>query len=413
VPILGTYQSLALSFANLRTLHQRPVASLIAVVGFAGVTVLLVGLLAIRQGALAMFASSGRDNVAIVRAGESRWEAMSTLSENLALAVERMKGVARSDAGPLVSREQVAGGLIRLFPNERRRGLTTVTGRGVSSMAPLMRDQFRFLSGRFFASGLHEAVVGRALAEQFGVKVGDDIKVRQANLKVVGIFSSGGGIAEMEVWLDRKVLAGLMAGPAAPGAGEPAIFSSSLWVRLTGTSGLRELNDSLSADKSGEVAKSRVHAVSERQFLSQQSEDIVSRTTKAALAVGLVMGIGALFGAINTMYAAVAARSREIATLRAVGFQRLPIAVSIMCEGLSLSLVGALLGTAIALAVLSQLTLYIYNEGSQANIVVHFLPTTGSMAWAVGYVVLLGLLSSVLPCVRALRAPIPQGLFAS
>ncbi len=243
--------------------------------------------------------------------------------------------------------------------------------------------------------------------------MGDEIRVRQTNLKVVGIFSSGGSVAEMEAWLDRKVLAGLMAGPAAPGAGEPATFSSTLWVELAGPNGLRELNASLAADRSGEVQRSRVHAVSERQFLTQQSEGLVSRMTKAALAVGFVMGIGALFGAINSMYAAVAARSREIATLRAVGFQRVPIAASIMCEGLSLSLVGALLGTAVALVVLSQLTLYIYNEGSQANIVVHFLPTTGSMAWAIGYSVLLGLLSSVLPCIRALRAPIAQGLFAS
>ncbi len=160
------------------------------------------------------------------------------------------------------------------------------------------------------------------------------------------------------------------------------------------------------------MKRTKIHVVTERQLLSVQSHDLVERAAKAAIAVGLVMGIGALFGAINTMYAAVAHRSREIATLRALGFQSFPVALSVMSEALALSLCGALIGTALAVAVIRQLAFSVWNNGASSNITLHFAPTPGAVFIALGYVVLLGVISSILPSMRALRGSIPAGLFA-
>src|SRR5262249_19192565 len=154
-------------------------------------------------------------------------------------------------------------------------------------------------------------------------------------------------------WLDKKVYEALVMRPAMQGPPPPESFdpNSILWVKLDGATGLRRLSDAIAASTTPAMKSSKIRATTEREFLAAQSRDLVGRATKAALAVGLVMGLGALFGAINTMYAAVAHRSREIATLRAVGFQAFPVAVSVMAEALALSLLGALIGAALAVLV--------------------------------------------------------------
>jgi putative ABC transport system permease protein len=156
----------------------------------------------------------------------------------------------------------------------------------------------------------------------------------------------------------------------------------------------------------------KVHVLTERQFLSAQSKGLIERATKAAIAVGLVMGVGALFGAINTMYAAVAHRSREIATLRALGFQSFPVALSVMSEALVLGLGGGLIGVGLALVAIQNLQFNVYNSGASANVALHFDATPTIIFVALGYVLLLGVISSILPCMRALRGSITAGLFA-
>lgn len=404
-------QSLVLSAANIRSIPTRAPASLVAILGFAGVTAILVVLLSAREGVRMLYTLGGRDDVAIVKAGDTTWEGMGIMDERVALNISRMPGIRASASGPVISRELVANGFVRLISASTRAG-TQVTGRGVTPIAFELRRTFRLLSGRRFGTGRHEVIVGRALARQYGLKEGDEVRAGRMTLVIVGIFASEGSAAELEVWMDKPVMQSLMIGPIPPGAPPIGELTSSLWVRLESAGALGQLNQALQKDQTEVVKQQHIHAVTERAFLSAQAKGLVERTTKAATAVGLVMGIGALFGAINTMYAAIAHRSREIATLRAIGFQSVPIAASVMSEALLLSLVGALLGWGVAALVLRDVMLGTFNESSGSFIALSFVPTVAVGATAVAYALVLGLLSSVLPCLRALRGPIPAGLFA-
>ena len=408
---MSVTQSLVLSAANVRSIPTRAPASLVAILGFAGVTAILVVLLSAREGIRTLYTLSGRDDVAIVKGADTTWEGMGIMPDAVALNIARMPGIARGTDGPLISRELTSTGVVRLLAAGSR-GDTRASGRGVTPAAFGMRREFRLLSGRRFNTGRHEAIVGRALAQQHGLREGSEVRVGRYNLTIVGIFASAGSVAELEVWMDKPVLQGLMIGPTPPGAPPIGELTSSIWVKLDGAGALPRLNKALANDQSEVAKRLRIRAVTERSFLSAQSKGLLERTTRAATAVGFVMGIGALFGAINTMYAAVAHRSREIATLRALGFQSLPIASSVMAEALMLSLAGALIGWAIAAFILRDVTLSTFNEGSGAGIALSFMPTPAVGAVAITYALALGLLSSVLPCLRALRGPIPAGLFA-
>jgi len=408
---LSVNQSLVLSAANVRSIPTRAPASLVAILGFAGVTAILVVLLSAREGIRTLYALSGRDEVAIVRGVDSTWEGMAIMPDTVAVNIARMPGIARDKSGPLISLEFAAPAAVQLMTAGSRAAIR-VTGRGVTSAAFGMRREFRLLSGRRFGTGRHEVIVGRALAKEYGLREGDEVRVGRHMLKVVGVFASAGNVAELEAWIDKPVLQGLVIGPTPPGAPPIGELTSSIWVKLDGPGALSQLNKALAEDQSEVVKRLHIRAQTERAFWSAQSKGLVERATRSAATVGFVMGIGALFGAINTMYAAVAHRSREIATLRALGFQSLPIAFSVMAEALMLSLAGGLVGWAIAAIVLRDVTLATFNEGTGSSIVMSFMPTASVGATAAAYALALGLLSSVLPCLRALRGPIPAGLFA-
>lgn len=233
------------------------------------------------------------------------------------------------------------------------------TGRGVTPAAFELRPQLKIIEGRRFAPGRYEVIAGRAVAEQFGVQVGSDVRMRNATLTVVGLFEDRGRVAEMEIWGDKAVFETLSSPAGAQGSGSAFEQTSVLWVKLT-PGGLSALNGAIASSTTELMKSLRVRAVSERQFLRAQSNGLIAQATKAAIAVGLVMGAGALFGAINTMYAAVAHRSREIATLRALGFQSLPIAISVISETLLLGLAGALIGVSLALIATHNLAFTLY-----------------------------------------------------
>jgi putative ABC transport system permease protein len=408
---LSVNQSLVLSAANVRSIPTRAPASLVAILGFAGVTAILVVLLSAREGVRMLYTLAGRDEVAIVTGGDSTWEGMAIMPESVALNIVRMPGIARDKNGPVISQEFTAPAAAQVFAAGSRAAIRA-SARGVTAAAFGMRRDFRLLSGRRFGTGKHEVIVGRALAKEYGLHEGEEMRVGRYMLKIVGVFAASGSVAELEAWTDKPVLQGLVIGPTPPGAPSIGELTSSIWVRLDGAGGLERLNKALADDQLDIVKRLHIRAQTERSFWSAQSKGLVESTTRAASAVGLVMGIGALFGAINTMYAAVAHRSREIATLRALGFQSLPIASSVMAEALMLSLVGALIGWLVAALVLKDVTMSTFNEGSGSPITLSFMPTSGVGATAVTYALALGLLSSVLPCLRALRGPIPAGLFA-
>ncbi len=412
---MSVRQSLVLSWASVCAMRTRATSSLIAVLGFAGVSAMLIVLLAGRQGLRAIYVLAGQDDVAIVTggpAGNASYESGSVIVPQVAIEIERMPGIAHTAEGALISRELVEMAIRLPSPAPGRVG-TTVTGRGVTPFAFEVRPRLRIVAGRRFGSGKYEAIVGRALANQYGIHIGSEVRARRATLEVVGLFENGGGVAEMEVWCDKAVMQTAFFGHASsPGSAPQPEQTSVLWVRLTGPGGLAELRHAIASSPLQMMRTFKVQVRSQREFLRAQSNGLVERAMKAAIAVGLVMGLGALFGAINTMYAAVAHRSREIATLRALGFESPPVAISVVSEALLLSLAGGLVGAALALLAIHDLDFTIYNNGAETNLAVQFLPTAGTALIALGYVLLLGMASSILPCLRALRCPIPVGLFA-
>jgi putative ABC transport system permease protein len=407
-------QSLLLSWANVQSIPARAMASIVAVLGFAGVAGILVVLLSLREGIRATYAPSGGEDVAIVRSGDSSWEAASFMPEDVVLPITRMPGIATTAAGPAVSRELVNTGVVRLYSKESSYPIANATARGMTPLGFEFRPGFHLVDGRLFQQGKLEVIVGRTLAREYGVTEGSEVRIASSKLTVAGIFTTNGGVADLEVWLDKRVMQGLMQGmmraPSAANAPPMPDLSSTLRIRLAGPGSLDQLNSALLAEKSAAVSRLHIRAVTERAFLREQSADLIAGATKGASIVGLVMGAGALFGAINTMYAAVASRSREIATLRALGYASRPIAISVMTEALLLSLAGAAVGIALAALAIQRLTLSTFNL--TGPVILHFTPTAAVAVVALSYALLLGGLSSLLPCVRALRAPIPEGLFA-
>ncbi len=405
-------QSLALSRASVFALHTRALSSLIAILGFAGVSSVLLVILSGRQAISVMYALTGWDDLGIITANNASYEGASLIPLPVVFAIERMPGIAHSSGGMAISKELVRPGSVRFLVGDDGRVGPTVTGRGVTRMAFEIRPRLRVVEGRNFRTGLFEVIIGRRLARHFGIRLGSEVRVRTATLKVVGIFESGGDATEMEVWLDKGVLESLLS-QSKSSDGAPAVEQISvLWVKLSGSSGLEQLNHAIATSTLGLMKAFNIHAQSEREFLRAQGGDLLEHASKAAIAVGFVMGIGALFGAMNTMYGVVAQRSREIATLRAIGFQAFSIAISVVNEALLLSLIGGLAGTALALLATNDLVFTIYNSDAGMNLVLQFLPSARLSFIALGYVLALGAISSILPCVRALRCPIPAGLFA-
>ena len=404
-------QSLVLSSVNVRAMLTRATSSFIAILGFAGVSTMLVVLLSGREALQAMYDLAGRDDIAVVRAGDATYEGESVIPPGIALEIERMPGIEHNDNGAPVSKELVRGA--RLLPEDSDRLGVSLPFRGVTDRAFEVHPQLRILTGRRFASGKYEVIAGRGIAEQYRVHIGSKVRVQRATLLVVGIFSSGVGSAEMEIWGDKGVFESLGRPAGVDRGNTPAMEQiSTLWVKLAGPGGLQALQGEIAGSKLPSMKALHIRAASERQFLQAQSNDLIASASKAAVAVGLVMGIGALFGAINSMYAAVASRSREIATLRAIGFRSLPVAVSVIVEALLLASAGGLIGVGVALLATHDMAFTIFNSGASINLAVHFMPTSATILVALGYVLLLGAFSSILPCTRALRCPIPVGLFA-
>jgi putative ABC transport system permease protein len=407
-------QSLVLSWLNLRGVPSRAVSSAVAVLGFAGVTGMLVVLLSGREAIRAMYELAGQDDVVVLMSGTSTWEAGSFIPPELIPELERLPGIVRVEGEPAISKELTSSGSARLAPKGNGKIGRTVSARGVNRAAFRVRRNFHIVKGRAFDSGKHEMIVGRALAEQRDVHVGDQVRFARMEFQVVGIFENPGGTAGMEVWMDKDVYETLWMRPATAGSPPPESFdpASTIWVKVDGAVGRSQLSEALAASQTQKMKSARIRAISEREFFAEQSKNLVERTGKAAIAVGLVMGLGALFGAINTMYAAVGHRAREIATLRALGFQAFPVAVSVIAEALALAFVGALIGVAVAVALIQDMTFAIFNAAAATNTAFHFAPTPEIVIGAVGYVLLLGAFSSVLPCIGALRGPIPARLFA-
>lgn len=387
-------QAAAITLLNLRNLPQRAAPTLVAVAGFAGVVLVFVGVFSIREGFRRTLESGGSPEVAVVLRGGSRSEMTSVLGREDVRVITQAPGIARATGAPLVSPEV----LVLLDVARRSTGLdANAPFRGVLPAAFALRDEVRMVDGRRFRPGLNEVIVGIKAAQQFrGLEIGDTISSGRRHWLVTGHFAADGGLAESEIWTDARIL------QQAYGRGPNFQVA---YARLPSAEAFPAFRDYLMHDPRLDVTVQR-----ESDFLTSQSEILSTFITVAGGAIALLMGIGAVFGAINTMYITVAARSRELATLRAIGFGRAPVLAAVLVEGLVLGLVGGLAGGVVAYLVFNGFQASTLNFQSFSQVSFSFAVTPPLLVSGIEAALLMGVLGGLLPGIRAARMPVAKAL---
>jgi len=387
-------QIASVALFNLRTIPERKGATISAAVGIAGVVAVFVGVLSIAEGFHTAMTVSGADDVAVVLRSSANNEMTSGLSGEDARIVADAPGVARAAEGPLVSSELFV--MINL-PKRSTGTDANVPFRGVEKAAMAVRGDMKITSGRNFEAGRNEVIAGAGAARAFaGLDVGKTIRVGQNEWTVVGIFSGGSGAAESEIWTDAAVL-------------QPAYHRGnsfqSVYAKLTSPKAFEQFKDWLTSNP-----QLKVKALRQAEFLAEQSSMLTNFIRKFGVFIAGMMAVGALFGALNTMYSAVAARTREIATLRALGFGSSPVILSEMFESLALALIGGSIGAIAAYFAFDGFKAATINWQTFSQIAFAFSVTPKLLINAIIWAATIGLVGGLFPAIRAARLPIAAAL---
>ncbi len=390
-------QTLAVTGMNLRALRERLASSMVSVVGIAGVVMIFVGVLSISEGFRRTLDLAGSNDIAIVLRGGSSAEMTSRFTPEQVQIIKQAPGIARDSSGPIASAE-----LFTAVDQPKRSTGTSANAplRGIEPAGVHTRGHFELLDGGMFAAGRNEVIVGRSAQQTLsGLDVGATVKWGNNVWQVVGTFSDGASVTESEIWTDARVLQSAYA--------LGGTFQT-VRVRLTSPDAFETFKDHLTTDP-----RLNVSVMTERRFYAEQSSTLTTIVRTAGSVLALLMGIGAVFGALNTMYAAVASRTAEIATLRALGFGGIPVLVSVMTESMLLALIGGTAGAAIAYFAFDGLQTSTLNFSSFTQVSFAFSVTPALAASAVAYALILGLAGGLLPAIHAVRQPIIEGLRAS
>ena len=387
--------ALAASQVGISSLPQRWIASAVVVVGIAGVVGVLVAMLAMGEGFRATLEGTGNDRTAIVLRGGSQSETNSVIMRDLVPLISNLAGIARGvDDRPIVSAElsQVVSMVTRADGTDANAQM-----RGVGTNAWELRPQVKIVEGRRFNPGMREIVVGKGAQRQYvGLEVGQQIELANQAWAIVGSFESGDS-HDSELWADAETVANTYRRSA----------FQSVTIRLDGADGFEKLKAAMAADP-----RLRLDVDTTRHYYSKQSEQLTRIIRVLGIVIGAIMAVGAVFGALNTMYAAVAARAREIATMRAIGFRGLPVVVAVMLETMLLALAGGLLGGAIAWLIFNGYTVATLGSNfSQVMFQFRVSPELlwNGLKWALG----IGLVGGLFPALRAARLPVSEALRAA
>lgn len=379
---------------NLNSLRVRWTSAVVAVLGIAGTVGVFVAMLSMARGFKSTLVSSGSPRNAIVLRGGATAEMESGISLDQERIIEDAPGVARGASGPLVSPEVV---VIAAFPLKATGTDANVQVRGLSPKALEVRDNIKVVAGRFFRPGLNELVVGRNVASTYaGFELGRTVNFGGGAWTVVGTFDAGGSAFDSEIWCDANVLDAVYKRP-------PNVFQS-VTARLTSPEALTGFKDALASDPRLTVQASR-----ERDYYDKQSRAITTLIQVLGTMVALVMGVGAVLGALNTMYSAVAERSREIATMRALGFGVGSVVTSFVFEALCIALLGGALGC-LGVLPLNGFTTGTMNWQTFSHLAFAFRITPALLLGGLIFALLMGLAGGVPPAIRAARARVAVAL---
>jgi len=388
-------QVVAVTLFNLSSLRQRLGSSLVVLIGVAGVVMVLIGVLSIATGFRKTLDSTGDpENVMVMRAG-------SDAEMNSGLLLEATRIIAEAPGLARLGSRGVASAELFVIIDLNKASTATpanVPLRGVDpEMVYPVRGEVNMIAGRPFLAGRNEVVVGRAAVVEFsGLKLGDEIDVGEGKWIVVGHFDTGGTVADSEIWCDAKVLQ--------PAYRRGSTFQS-VHARLADAESFTAFKDTLTSDP-----RLDVKVIREMDYYAQQSKAFSFFITVLGGLIGGLMGIGAIFGALNTMYTAVSARSREIATLRALGFSAGPVVISVMVEAMLLAASGGILGAGVAYGLFHGYQAATLNFQTFSQIAFDFAVTPTLMFWGIFYALLMGFVGGFFPAIRAARLPVATAL---
>jgi putative ABC transport system permease protein len=386
-------QSWAVTQLGVATVPQRLGSSSVVVVGIAGVVGVLVALLSMAAGFEATLRETGTDDTAIVIRAGAQTEINSVVDHDTAVVVSQAPQVLHNAAGQAIASPELV--VVASLPKKSDGLDANVEIRGVGEHGWELRPDVKIIAGRKFKPGLRELIAGKGAVGQFrNTDVGATLKLNGQLWTVVGQFDSGDS-HNSELWGD------------ADGVGSAyrrGSSTTSISLKLTDPGQFEALKAALTSDP-----RIKVDVLTTRDYYNRQSESITQAIRVLGITVGIIMAIGAVFGALNTMYAAVAARAREIATLRAIGFRGVPVVVSVLLETMLLALLGGALGAGLAWAVFDDYTASTLGSNfSQVVFAFNVTPAllTSGLKWALA----IGFVGGLFPAVRAAIVPVTAGL---
>jgi putative ABC transport system permease protein len=388
-------QTVAVIALNLRTIPARLGSSAVAVVGIAGVVVVFVSVLSIGAGFAAAMQGSGSPNRALVMRSGADSEMTSGLSGPEADVVKQAPGIARDGQSVLASAELYV--IIDLPKRSDPNSSANVPMRGIEPTGLGLRQEVSLIAGRMFEFGTTEVIVGKGASAQFAsLSVGETIRSGQNAWQVVGMFEADGGVAETEIWMDARTL---------QGAYRRGNSFQSVLARLDSPGSFDTLRDWLTTNPQLNVMVRR-----ENEYYAAQSQTLTGLIQTIGYGIAALMGIGAIFGAILTMYTAVASRAREIATLRALGFNTLSVVISVLGESLALGGLGGIIGGGAAYFAFNGYQAATMNWQTFSQVAFAFRVTPELLVTGLVYSLAMGLVGGLLPAIRAARLPISSAL---
>jgi len=388
-------QTIAVTILNLRTIPQRLSSSGVAIVGIAGVVVVFVSVLSIATGFSAAMQGSGSPGRALVMRSGADSEMTSGLDGREVDVIKQAPGIKRD--GPSTDASAELYVIIDLPKKATPDKPANVPMRGIEPAGMTARDEVSIIQGRMFTFGTNEVIVGRGAHNQFvGMDVGSTIVSGQNRWQVVGIFEADGSVSETEVWCDARALQGVY---------RRGNTYQSVLARLDSADSFTAFRDWLTANPQLNVAIRR-----ENEYYAGQSQALTTLIRTIGYGIAGLMGIGAVFGAILTMYTAVATRAREIATLRALGFNTSAVLVSVLGESLALGVIGGVIGGISAYGAFNGYQTSTMNFQTFSQVAFAFRVTPQLLGMGLFYALAMGFVGGLFPAIRAARLPIPSAL---
>jgi putative ABC transport system permease protein len=386
-------QAFAISGIGIRSIPERWAPSLVIVIGLAGVVGVFTALLAMAVGFESTLKATGRSDAVIIMRGGSDEELNSAFDRDSTDVIKQEPGIATgADGKPLASAEMMV--IAELLRRDDTKNGANITVRGVEPAAFALRPHLKIIAGRNFTPGLRELIVGSGVLRQFqGADIGQVVRMRGSNWTVVGEFESGDS-HDSELWTDINVARSTFGRTG----------SSSVLAALEGPGGLAKLKAAIAAEP-----RLTVDVLREQDYFSGQTKQFREQIGFLAGLVTVIMALGAVFAALNSMYAAVAARGKEIATLRAIGFSGTPVLISVMIEALLLALAGGVLGALIAYVLFNNLSVSTLGQNF-TQVVFNFKVTPQLVARGLVIAIVIGMIGGFLPALRAARAPVTTSL---